>query len=142
MDKVIEIVSLKQTHLEQVVRLMQQISPYQPAVDTLELIWEQLESQKNVISLVVLNRDKVLGYGALLLERKVRGGVMGHIEDIVIDPSFQGQGLGKSLVLALVEIARSKECYKVGLHCGPHNVAFYEECGLVESGSSMQKILG
>lgn len=142
MDKVFEIVSMERTHLERVVELMLQISPYQPEVDKLEVIWEQLESQKNVMSVVLVNRDEVLGYGALLLERKVRGGVMGHIEDVVINPGFQRQGLGKLLVLELLDIARSKGCYKVGLHCGPHNVAFYKECGLVQSGSSMQKIFG
>jgi predicted GNAT family acetyltransferase len=55
-----------------------------------------------------------VGCGTLLLERKlIRGaGVAGHIEDVVVDASARGRGLGKLLLDALVARARQAGCYK------------------------------
>ena len=52
--------------------------------------------------------------GTLLLERKlIRGaGVAGHVEDVVVDASARGTGVGKLLLDALVARARQAGCYK------------------------------
>jgi glucosamine-phosphate N-acetyltransferase len=60
-----------------------------------------------------------VGCGTLLLERKlIRGaGVAGHIEDVVVDASARGRGLGKLLLDALVARARQAGCYKARQAC-------------------------
>ena len=69
--------------------------------------------------------------GTLLLERKlIRGaGCAGHVEDVVVDASCRGRGVGQLLLGALVAAARAAGCYKVILDCSESNAAFYAKCG-------------
>lgn len=56
--------------------------------------------------------------------------VCAHVEDVVVDASARGAGLGKMVVDACVQRARAVEgCYKVILDCAEKNVAFYEKLG-------------
>lgn len=73
----------------------------------------------------------LLACGTLVLERKlIRAcGTCGHVEDVVVDASARGRGVGKLLLAALTELARQKGCYKVILDCSDDNVAFYTRCG-------------
>lgn len=67
--------------------------------------------------------------GFIIIDRKLEGRPAGLIEDIWTHEDFRKQGLGKQVVEALVEVARKKDCYKVVLICGEHNIPFYEKCG-------------
>lgn len=73
----------------------------------------------------------LVGTATLLTELKFTHacGKVGHIEDVVADSSCRGQGFGKQLVLALVEVARREHCYKVILDASEKNTGFYEKCG-------------
>ncbi len=74
-----------------------------------------------------------------MLERKLLrdGALCGHIEDVVVCKSTAGCGLGKKLVTHLVDIAKSKGCYKVILDCAENNVAFHERCGFTKKECQM-----
>lgn len=76
-------------------------------------------------------RHALVGTATLLTELKFTHacGKVGHIEDVVADDSCRGQGFGKQLVLALVEVARREHCYKVILDASEKNTGFYEKCG-------------
>ena len=78
---------------------------------------------------------RIVASGSLLIERKfIRGcGSCGHIEDVVVDASQRGTGLGKKLVGHLMSEARRQGCYKVILDCAEYNVGFYEKIGLKRS---------
>jgi glucosamine-phosphate N-acetyltransferase len=56
----------------------------------------------------------VLAVGTLLVERKLirNAGCAGHVEDVVVDASARGRGVGKALLDALVAKARALGCYK------------------------------
>ena len=62
-------------------------------------------------------------------------GRVAHIEDVVVDKSMQGYGLGKKLL----EIAKkeSKDCYKIILDCSSENVGFYKKCGFEWKGNQL-----
>ena len=71
----------------------------------------------------------VLACGTLLVERKlIRGaGCAGHVEDVVVDETARGRGVGKALLDALVAKAKALGCYKarasivgdaLGVGCG------------------------
>ncbi|KAG2430433.1 hypothetical protein HXX76_009957 [Chlamydomonas incerta] len=66
---------------------------------------------------------------------------VGHIEDVVVDPTYRGKRLGLKLVEALVEAARGDGCYKVILDCAEANVPFYEKAGLVRKEVQMVRYL-
>ena len=81
------IVPLQRKHMEQVILLLQNMSVYLPPKDSFNDIWESFINQPNVHSVVAIeNEEVVVGYGAVVIETKIRGGKMGHIEDIVSHP--------------------------------------------------------
>ncbi len=138
MDFTVE--TLNQSHHKQVIQLLMEISKFKPSPTSLETIWLNFSKQGNHFSRVFVSDNKVLGYGALLIEYKIRGGKVGHIEDIVSHESHRKIGIGKTILSALMEIAKNEGCYKVTLHCQNHNVPFYEKCGFIKNGSSMQLV--
>jgi glucosamine-phosphate N-acetyltransferase len=72
-----------------------------------------------VLAIVDTNTDALVAVGTIFLEHKfIRNlGICGHIEDIAVDPSTQGRGLGKILINALTELSESLGSYKVILDC-------------------------
>lgn len=129
----------KKEHMKEVVALLQQISSFYPAASDYDKIWESFIAQPHVFSVVATHENSVVGYGALVLERKVRGGVMGHVEDIVVSKDHSSKGIGRMIVEALYVVARINGCYKVALQCQDRNIGFYERCGYKISGSMMQR---
>jgi GNAT superfamily N-acetyltransferase len=59
--------------------------------------------------------DKIVGTGALLVERKFihQLGLVGHIEDIAVAKDQQGKKLGLRIIQALDFVAEKVGCYKV-----------------------------
>lgn len=125
--------------LPDVIGLLRDISPYVPPSRLHDAIWLDFCSQENVVSIVVEVEQIVVGYGVVIIEQKIRGGKVGHIEDIVTRRDHRGRGLGRALMEALVGGAFDLGCYKVTLHCQPHNATFYQKCGFSEAGVSMNR---
>ena len=92
--------------------------------------------QSQGTTLVVVAEDtatrRVVLTGTLLVERKFlhAGGLVGHIEDIVVSKECRGKHLGQELIAALLGLAKAAGCYKVILDCKDRVLPFYEKCGL------------
>lgn len=127
--------------MEQVINMLQDISKYMPPQEALDGIWKEFSRQENVISIVVEIDGNVLGYGSLVIESKIRGGKLGHIEDIVVKKRYRSQGIGLLILKELQHIASERGCYKVALHCQDHNVPFYEKCGFLLQGNSLHRFV-
>ena len=143
----IEITIAKKIYFSQIIKLLQVISDFYPNKNAEEIIWESFINQKDVYSFIVLDCDaesfdqKLVGFGSLHLSRKVRGGVIGFIEDIAILENFRGKGIGKLLLKKLIRKAQEESCYKLVLECKEENSAFYQKIGFKKSGFSMSLIL-
>ena len=74
---------------------------------------------------------QVIGATTLLVEQKFihHGGLVGHIEDVVVRKGHEGKGVGGSVVRAALEKARRLGCYKVILDCKEDLVDFYGRLG-------------
>ncbi len=74
---------------------------------------------------------KVLGATTLLVEQKFihRGGLVGHIEDVVVRKDQQRKGIGPALVKAALRSAEDAGCYKCILDCKEELTGFYERIG-------------
>lgn len=107
-----------------------------PPVPTarLESLIAELNADPHRDIIVAVRGDRVLGTASLLLERKLirAGALCAHIEDVVVDSSARGLGLGRRLVEHLTSIARARGAYKVILDCSRDNVEFYGRCGFSE----------
>ena len=134
-------IPMNRVHFEVVVSLLQEVSVFEPSPEIYDEIWTRFSSQPNSFPVVALREGEVVGFAVLLVEEKVRGGRLGHIEDVVSHPDFRGLGVGRFIISELTDIASTMGCYKVALHCHEQNVGFYEQCGFHPNGSSMQKFL-
>ncbi len=62
-------------------------------------------------------------------------GLHAHVEDVIVDESMRGQGLGEALVNALFAMARQMGLKGVSLTCNPRRVAaneLYKKMGFKE----------
>ena len=49
--------------------------------------------------------------------------------DVMVHPAFQGQGIGRRVVLMAIEEMRSRGVTAFHVDCAPDRAAFYEKCG-------------
>ena len=98
-----------------------------------------LENENHIIHVAELN-GKIVGSTTLLIEQKFihEGGFVGHIEDVVVNKEFEGQGIGMKLVLSLLDVAKEKKCYKTILNCEDKLIPFYEKIGFKQKSIEMR----
>lgn len=84
--------------------------------------------------------DYVVGCVAIFYEQKIArgGGVVCHLEDLVVKHSHRGKGIGKMLVDFVIEQAKIRNCYKVVLDCTEDLVKYYTEFGFVDTDVHMR----
>ena len=76
----------------------------------------------------------------IIIEQKLRGDCVAHIEDVVVEKKYRGLGIGRQIVDYLCELAIDSDCSKVVLHCLEENVDFYKNCGFTQE-NGMRKDL-
>ena len=98
-----------------------------------------LENENHIIHVAELD-GKIVGSTTLLIEQKFihEGGFVGHIEDVVVNKKFEGQGIGMKLVLSLLDVAKEKKCYKTILNCEDKLLPFYEKIGFKQKSTEMR----
>jgi glucosamine-phosphate N-acetyltransferase len=91
------------------------------------------------IYVVIDEKDKLVATGKIVWETKLYNDFqsVAHIEDVVVDSSCRGKGVGRELVEHLVSVARLSNAYKISLNCDVDKAAFYERCGFVRKGVNM-----
>ncbi len=103
--------------------------------------WKNFTSNTSANSIVGIYEDKIVAYGSIVIENKIRGDIAGHIEDIVVDDRVRGKMLGVKLVKELVEIGKSKGCYRITLFCDKKLIQFYERNGFEVNNVMMKSYL-
>jgi glucosamine-phosphate N-acetyltransferase len=78
--------------------------------------WMKKREGEYFILVIVDGAEKIVGTGALIVERKFihNLGLVGHIEDIAVAKDQQGKKLGLRIIQALDYVAEKVGCYKVG----------------------------
>ncbi len=99
---------------------------------------ELIKNQGGMI-LVVEENNRIIGTGKLLIEYKLHNNLckIGHIEDVVIDPTYRRKGFGRKITKKLIEHAKNANAYKIVLNCDEKGIPFYEKCGFVKKGYEM-----
>ena len=99
-----------------VIEILQSISDYRPDEKDYDQIWDEFQSQTNYFGLVALDENvDVVGYGSIFIERKIRGGKMGHIEDIAVHPDFRKAGVANRLTKTLLSTAFHQGAFMITL---------------------------
>ena len=103
-------------------------------------ILKKIKQNQNHIIHVAVNDNKIVGSTTLLIEQKFihDGGLVGHIEDVVVRKDYEGKGIGIKLVTSLLERAEEKNCYKTILDCKDDVKQFYERIGFKRESNGMR----
>ena len=103
-------------------------------------ILDRIKSNPNHIIYVAELDSKIVGATTLFIEPKFihEGGLVGHIEDVVVRKEYQGKGIGQKVVKALLAYAKKQGCYKTVLDCTDDLVPFYEKMGFKRYSNSVR----
>ena len=103
-------------------------------------ILEKIKQNPNQIIHVAIDDKKIVGCITLLIEQKFihDGGLVGHIEDVVVRKDYEGKGIGIELVISMLEYAKRKNCYKTILDCKDDVKQFYERIGFKHESNGMR----
>lgn len=123
---------------EQVVKLLQDVSAYQPDQNKIQELAQSFAEQKQNFACVAVNGEYVVGFGSLFVLSRVRGGRSAIIEDMVVSARVRGQGIGRSILEYLLAQARKEGCFKVSLESSDMAIQFYEAAGFTIGGHVMK----
>ena len=133
--------NIEKKDLDQVFFLLNQLK--QIEIDTIDKdkAWSDFINNTGSNSVVGLYNNKIVAYGSVVVENKIRGEVAGHIEDIVVDSEVRGKMIGVSLIKELIKVAKNKGCYRITLFCKETLVNFYGRNGFEVNNVMMKKYL-
>ena len=97
----------------------------------------------------VNENDTVQGYCFCILEEHINNSVLTniktlYIDDLCVDETLRGKGVGKELYEAAVNLAKETGCYNLTLNvwsCNQSAIKFYESLGLLPQKIGMETIL-
>jgi glucosamine-phosphate N-acetyltransferase len=83
------------------------------------------------IYVIESEQGKIVATATLMIEQKLihESAIAGHIEDVVVDEEYRGQGLASQLIQKLIAVAKDRNTYKIVLHCKPELQSLYEKNG-------------
>jgi glucosamine-phosphate N-acetyltransferase len=85
------------------------------------------------------NANKIVASASIFLEQKFihGGGIVAHLEDVVVDQSYRGAQLGQKLIANIVEKARENGAYKIIADCKTELLSFYSKNGFEKRGEQI-----
>lgn len=108
-----------------------------------ERMLERFAAYPDYALYVAEEEGRIVGTFALLVMDNLghRGAPSAIVEDVVVDASLQGRGIGRRMMAEALDIARSKGCYKLALSSNQKRQAahaFYESLGFERHGFSFR----
>ena len=97
-----------------------------------ETIFEKLNANPDHIIAVAEKDGKIVCSTTQLIVSKFihNGGLVGHIEEVVVNKNYQGLKIGEKIMKFLLEISKKRGCYKTILDCTDDVKPFYDKLGL------------
>ena len=90
-----------------------------------------INNQSN-FGFVAINNETIIGFASIhIIEKLNRRSCL--IEDVVVDKSERGKGIGKLLIKHLINFSKSKSCDKIILNSKESNIPFYNKLGFVQN---------
>jgi phosphinothricin acetyltransferase len=90
---------------------------------------ENLATAQNWQYFVAELEDKIVGFAGLVWYPVASKGLIGWIEEVVVDEAFRGQGIGRSLMEVLLKLAEEKNIKQVKLTSTNIALPLYEKFG-------------
>lgn len=108
-----------------------------------EAVFERMMAVPDYTVFVALRAGRIVGSYALLIMPNLghQGSPSGVIEDVVVDPGCQGEGIGREMMAHALAMCREAGCYKAVLSSNLKRErahAFYESLGFERHGYSFR----
>jgi len=133
--------SIRESDLNQVYLLLNQLKELdQNSIDK-EKAWNNFLNNTSANSIVGILDNKIIAYGSVVIENKIRGDIAGHIEDIVVDRNIRKRMVRIYLIKELIKICKKKKCYRITLFCKEELINFYSRNGFEVNNIMMKKYL-
>lgn len=132
---------IKKSDLNDVFVLLNQLKKIDISHLNLDHSWDKFIQNNSSNSIVGMIDNKIIAYGSIIIENKIRGEVAGHIEDIVVDTEVRGKMIGVKLINELIEIGKKNNCYRITLFCKENLINFYSRSGFNVNSISMKRYL-
>lgn len=84
-------------------------------IDEAKMLFRRMASYPSYFLFVASAKGKVVGSFALLIMDNLGhlGAPSGIVEDVVVDPSLHGVGIGKKMMMYALDTCRRHNCYKI-----------------------------
>ena len=125
--KEVKFKKVDEKYLDEIFLLLQQLTKIDYSNRSKIDCWNKFTSNNSNNGVVGIYKNRVIAYGNIVIENKIRGELAGHIEDIVVDKKMRRKNIGIKLINKLVKIGKKKGCYRVTLTCDNSLVNFYEK---------------
>ena len=105
--------------------------------DEFTIILAKIKSQIWVFEDTAAN--KIVASASIFLEQKIihGGGIVAHLEDVVVDEGYRGAQLGKKLIANIIDKARESGAYKIIADCKTELLSFYSKNGFQKKGEQI-----
>jgi GNAT superfamily N-acetyltransferase len=112
-------------------------------LETARQLLERFADYPDYTLYVAERAGDIVGSFALLVMHNLGhlGAPSAIVEDVVVAPTFQGQGIGKAMMQFALDACRDKGCYKLVLSSNARREpahAFYESLGFTRHGFSFR----
>jgi GNAT superfamily N-acetyltransferase len=111
------------------------------SISEAEIIFERMQTYPHYRYYMAVEDDKPVGTFSMIICDNLghAGRKFAVVENVVVDPSCQGQGIGKVLMEAAMEEAARQGCYKLMLSSNEKRTdahGFYDHLGFTRHGIS------
>ena len=133
---------LKIEDLSQVIELHKTLIPFEISFEKSSGNYKEMLSNENYYLVVAKEDDEVIG-SALGICCKCLAVSFLVIEDVVVKEGIRGKGIGRKLMEALDEFAKTNNCaYAILVSSGHRKAAheFYEKSGFIEDVRGFRKV--
>lgn len=113
------------------------------SLDKAERLYARIQRYPDYDLYIAEHEGRTVGsYALLIMDNLGHGGTpSGVIEDVVVEPASQGQGIGRAMIQHAIETAQDKRCYKIVLSSNLAREAahaFYESLDFEKHGYSFR----
>mmetsp|Transcript_3640 Transcript_3640/g.5415 ORF Transcript_3640/g.5415 Transcript_3640/m.5415 type:complete len:279 (+) Transcript_3640:74-910(+) len=110
---------------------------------TAQKTFERRSLCQNMSTLVIedTTEKKIVGTATLFTLEYTSEGVIGHIEDVVVDKNCRGQGLGKITIKGVLKWAKDKKCDKIILNCSEKKFSILRKMRVHEDRRGNERVL-
>lgn len=118
--------------------MLQDVSLFKPSEDIVEKLSRSFGSSVDSYSCVCTHNNSIVAFGSIFFYQRIRGGITGVIEDVVVGSSYRGLGIGRAIVMRLIDQAQKRVACKVILESSESAFRLYNSIGFVPCSNAMK----